>query len=168
MIDFLQIVLPILTIGTIHLILGMAVCLFGLNLPDTIDFSKSSHVVKVLFFWPYYLCKSWWLEIKESPNPLAALTPVVVFLFAGLILILLTGCNPAAKGGDLTTQYSVKPKGFENCIVGFIDGPHNETPKLYLVRCPNSTAAAATAHKSPLRTITIDGEEYVKKDKGAE
>lgn len=83
-----------------------------------------------------------------------------------LSLGFLSGCFGGVET-PIANQFVVPvvPKGFENCIFGYLKDTNipGSAGRLYMVRCPNSTTTVTTTDKYPVTTVTIDNVEYVPK-----
>lgn len=78
-----------------------------------------------------------------------------------LAALMLAGCGkPPDQWQSSTPVTLTNIKGFEDCYASLINtGSYH----LYAIRCPNSTVNTTTSGKTPARTITVDGVEYVEK-----
>lgn len=88
-------------------------------------------------------------------------TIAMVIILALVLLLSLAGCS---KPPD---QWEPKPTVALKNIKGLEDCTYTTTWTgvvwLHIIRCPNSTVNTTTNAKSPVRTITVDGVEYVEK-----
>lgn len=81
-------------------------------------------------------------------------------LLALAIMGALAGCSDTAR----PLYFSAMPEDFKDCKIAVVT--NSDGYKITLARCPNSTTSASVPQgKTVVTTITVDGVEYVSKEK---
>ena len=84
-----------------------------------------------------------------------------------LTLVLSLVATAVFASEDRTAEYNL-PAGLSDCRVYYVDSNAIFSTSLYVVRCPKAdTQTAYSSGKQQLRTMVIDGVEFVEKPKTA-